>query len=292
MHYSATAVIEKHGPKTVREAIAKGAHLSTLAFSEVGSRSQFWAPVSSARRDGNDVVLDAEKSFVTSASRATAYVWSSRPLEGEGASTLWLVPRAANGLQVARPFDGLGLRGNDSAPVTARGTRVAESARLGDEGGGFGVMMGIVLPFFNVMNAATSVGLMQEATRLVAAHAGRTKFENQGSALCDLPTIRAQIAKMQVRTDMAFALWQDTLDAIEGGRPEAQLRVLESKAACNDAANEVLDVALRVTGGAGYRKDLPIERLFRDARAGSVMGPTADVLYEFIGRAVTGLPLF
>ena len=134
MHYCGTAVLEAFGPSDVRTAAAKGAHLSTLAFSESGSRSHFWAPVGTARRDGDDdVLLHARKSWITSASKATAYVWSSQPLEPDaGLSTLWLVPASTPGLRVQGPFDGLGLRGNDSSPVTADGVRVSASSMLGE----------------------------------------------------------------------------------------------------------------------------------------------------------------
>ena len=66
MHYAATAVIEAYGPQTVREAIARGEHLTTLAFSETGSRSHFWAPTSTAKNVDGGVQIDAQKSWVTS----------------------------------------------------------------------------------------------------------------------------------------------------------------------------------------------------------------------------------
>ena len=84
MHYSGTAVIEKFGPENVRRDIAAGKHLSTLAFSEKGSRSQFWAPVGTAEAKNGSIALNAQKSWVTSAHHATAYVWSSRPVAAEG----------------------------------------------------------------------------------------------------------------------------------------------------------------------------------------------------------------
>jgi alkylation response protein AidB-like acyl-CoA dehydrogenase len=68
--------------------------------------------------------------------------------------------------------------------------------------------------------------------------------------------------------------------------------VLESKAAAGETANEVLDLAMRVCGGAAFRKDVPVERFFRDARAAGIMAPTTDVLYDFIGKALCGMPLF
>src|SRR6266545_4974532 len=101
MHFAGAAVLEKFAPEEVRRDVAAGMHLSTLAFSEQGSRSMFWAPVSTAERmDGERVRLTARKSWVTSAHHATAYVWSSRPMAvaSDQPSTIWLVPRATPGL--------------------------------------------------------------------------------------------------------------------------------------------------------------------------------------------------
>jgi alkylation response protein AidB-like acyl-CoA dehydrogenase len=293
MHYCGTAVLEAFGSQDVRRAAASGAHLSTLAFSEAGSRSHFWAPVSSARRDGQSVSLDARKSWVTSASRATAYVWSSKPVQAnDGLSTLWLVPSGTSGIQVQGPFDGLGLRGNNSSPVSADGVRIPDSAKLGEDGKGFDIMMGTVLPMFNVLNAACSVGIMEAAVQRTAQHASGIRYAHLDSTLADLPTIRNYIARMRVKTDLARTLLDDTIQAIESGRPDTMLRVLSCKAAAGEAAIEVVETAMRVCGGSAFRKDLAVERYFRDAHAAGVMGPTTDVLYDFIGKAVCGMKLF
>lgn len=291
MHFCGAAVLEAHGDTETRRAAASGKHLSTLAFSEAGSRSHFWAPVSTAEPNSSGVVLNAKKSWITSASKATAYVWSSRPLAAEGLSTIWLVPANANGLKVQGPFNGLGLRGNDSSPAIAEGVHVPHSAMLGEDGKGFDIMMGVVLPLFNVLNASCSIGLMEGAIARVSKHAG-TKYEYSGIALAELPTIRSYVARMQIKADMAAALLDDTLNAIESNRPDTMLRVLECKAAAGETATEVLDIAMRVCGGIAFRKDVGVERYFRDTRAAGVMAPTTDVLYDFIGKAVTGLPLF
>ncbi len=292
MHYAAAAVIEAHGPRPIREAIASGRHISTLAFSEVGSRSQFWAPMSTAQADGSRVRLDARKSWVTSAGEADSYVWSSRPLSAEGASTLWLVRRGAPGLGVAGPFNGLGLRGNASSPMTAQGVVVEAADRLGPDGGGFDIMMGVVLPYFQMMSAGFSLGTMEAATAKAAAHAVGTRYEHLGQSLAEQPTTRAYIARMRIKTDMVRGLLLDALAVLEGGRPDATLRVLEVKAAAGEAATEVTDLAMRVCGGAAFRKEIGVERHFRDARAATVMAPTTDALYDFIGRLECGLPLF
>ena len=292
MHYAGAAVIEAHGPRRVRQAIAAGQHLTTLAFSESGSRSHFWTPVSTAAAHNGSVRLDARKSWVTSAGMADSYVWSSRPLEAQGASTLWLVPSNATGLSTPAPFNGLGLRGNASSPITAREVAVERAAMLGPDGGGFDVMMSIVLPFFQMMNAGFSIGTMEAVTSKAAAHVSGTKFEHLGQSLSDLPTIRAYLARMRIKTDSVRALLLDALEAVESNRPDAMLRVLEVKAAAGEASTEVADLGMRVCGGAAFRKEVGIERHFRDARAATVMAPTTDVLYDFIGKAVCGMPLF
>ncbi len=292
MHYAATAVIEQLGRPDARAAIASGKHLTTLAFSEAGSRSQFWAPVSSASDAHGQIALDAAKSWVTAAGEADSYVWSSKPLAAPGLSTLWLVPAGTAGLNITAPFNGLGLRGNASSPISATQAMIPAEARLGEDGKGFDVMMGVVLPFFSVINAAMSIGTMRAAVTKSAAHVGGTRFQHVDQSLADLPTIRAYIARMQIKTDLTRALLLDSLDALEGSRADAMLRVLEIKAAAGEAATEVTDLAMRVCGGAAYRKEVGVERNFRDARAATVMAPTTDVLYDFIGKAVCGLPLF
>jgi alkylation response protein AidB-like acyl-CoA dehydrogenase len=294
MHYAAAAVIEAHGPRAIREAIAAGKHISTLAFSEAGSRSHFWAPLSTATDESNNghVRLDARKSWATSAGQVDSYVWSSQAMEVAGASTIWLVPGNAAGLTIPGAFDGMGLRGNASSPIRADGVVIEKAARLGSDGGGFDLMMGIVLPYFQLMNAGCSLGIMEAATTKAAAHVGGATLQHLGQSLADLPTIRAYVARMRIKTDMVRALLLDTLDALESGRADTMLRVLEIKAAAGESATEVTELAMRVCGGAAFRKEVGVERHFRDARAATVMAPTTDVLYDFIGKAACGLPLF
>jgi alkylation response protein AidB-like acyl-CoA dehydrogenase len=291
MHYAGAAVIDKLGPETTRREIAAGRHLSTLAFSETGSRSHFWAPVGSARKASGGIQLDAQKSFVTSASKADSYVWSSRPLAGDGASTLWLVRRDTPGIQPGR-YQGLGLRGNDSAPVRAEAAVIPADAMLGADGTGFDTMMGVVLPLFNLCNAACSIGLTEGALNRAIAHASSTRYQHLDSSLADLPTIRAYLARARIQADSTRTLWQDAITALESGRADTMLRVLQVKAAANETAITVTQECMRTAGGAAYRPDVGLERYFRDARAGFVMAPTSDQLYDFIGKAICGLPLF
>ena len=280
--------------KTLKE-IAAGQTLATLAFSEAGSRSHFWAPVSRAARNGAAVRLTAKKSFVTSAGHAHCYVVSSLAPDGKGPteSTLYLVPARTPGLSVAGPWDGLGLRANASAPMELEACAIPLELQLTEDGAGFPAMMNVILPLFNLGAAAVALGLCRAAVAATAKHLNTARFEHLGQSLGEsLPTLRAQIAKMQIDTDGLAARIDDLIDHLEHPRDTTLLRVLETKAAAGDVAIKVTSTAMRVCGGAAFSKHTGVERLFRDAHAGAVMAPTGDVLREFIGRAVLGLPLF
>lgn len=214
MHYCGATVIEALGSFEARERIATGKVLTTLAFSEYGTRSHFWAPLSTARREGDEVVLDAKKAWVTSANHADLLVWSSQATTGEG-SSIWLVERETAGIITAAPFDGMGLRGNDSAPVTAEGARIPAANLLGEDGKGADVMLGTVLPVFSVLNASAALGLMTGAVQRTIAHASGTGFDHLAQHLSGFPTIRAYIARMQLKTDMVRALLDATITSLK-----------------------------------------------------------------------------
>ena len=279
----------------VLKEIAAGRHLSTLAFSEAGSRSHFWAPVSRAQRNGDGVRISAKKSWVTSAGYAQSYVVSALSPEGTGPtdSTLYLLPADTRGLSVAGPWNGLGLRANASAPVTLDDCHVPSEFQLTDDGAGFASMLNVTLPLFCLGSAAVAQGLCRAAVAATTSHLKTARFEHLGESLGEaLPTLRAQLATMQIETDSLTALIDDLIDHLENARETTMLRVLETKAAAGEAAINVTATAMRVCGGAAFSRHLSIERLFRDAHAGAVMAPTVDVLREFIGKSLLGIPLF
>jgi alkylation response protein AidB-like acyl-CoA dehydrogenase len=276
--------------------IAAGHHLSTLAFSEAGSRSHFWAPVSQAQRNGGDsVTISAKKSWVTSAGHAQSYIVSALAPEGDGPtdSTLYVVTAETPGLSVAGPWNGLGLRANASAPVTLDECQVTTDFQLTDDGAGFPAMLNVILPLFCLGSAAVALGLCRAAVAGTTLHLKNAKFEHLGQTLGEsLPTLRAQLATMQIETDGLSVRLDDLIDQLETPSETTMLRVLETKAAAGEAAISVTSTAMRVCGGAAFSKHLSIERIFRDAHAGAVMAPTSDVLREFIGRSLLGMPLF
>lgn len=297
MHTAASVTVAAAPPPDAPELLsdmASGRTLGTLAFSERGSRSHFWAPVSRAAwSDGGDTVkLRADKSWVTSAGYADIYIVSAGSTSGvAGEVDLYALPSSEPGLSVVAPFAGMGFRGNASSPMTIDAT-IPVASRLGDQAAGFGLLMETVLPWFNLGNAAVSLGLAGAAYAATISHVGGARLEHRDEALSALPTIRAQIARMGTTLAAQRAYLQNAAASVSAPSDETLNYVLGVKAAANDAALAITESAMRVCGGAAFSKHLPIERAFRDARAGAVMAPTADVLYDFYGKAATGLPLF
>lgn len=276
--------------------IANGKHLTTLAFSERGSRSQFWAPVSKLTPDenGDGFTTNAIKSWITSASHASSYVSSVQKPDAESPMdvTVYLARPETKGVEIGTAFNGLGLRGNDSVPVTFNEMHVAQSDLMTEQGGGASLMLEVLLPWFAIGTAAMANGLCRAAVNATAAHLSSTGFEHTHSQLRDLANLRSRLADMSVRTEQSRALLAHTVGLMETPTEMTPLYVLQSRLAAIEAAVDVTDLAMKACGGAAFSKHLGIERLFRDARAGWIMAPTADHLRDFIGRALTGMPLF
>lgn len=290
MHVCSAQVAIAGGAPAEAVASMASSGLATLAFSERGSRSHFWAPVSVPVGEDGALRLDASKSFVTSAGHAAWYVVATRQPGGDSplASTLYLVPADAPGIDVDGPWAGLGLRGNASGPMTFR-TPLADCSTLGGDGGGLDLMLGVVLPWFQLGSGAVSTGIAEGAMAATVGHVTSARLEHLDQTLADLPTVRARIGRAQTEIEGAAGFLSHLAARMEAGDAEAP--VLAAKAVANEMALSVTSSLMQASGGAGMSPALPIERFFRDARAGSVMAPTTDVLYELTGRALAGMPL-
>lgn len=275
-------------------AIAKGEHLTTLAWSEKGSRSHFWAPISQAAEANGGFDLSAKKSWVTSAGYADSYIVTTRAANSTQPMdvNLYAVYKQDAGLTVSGAWNSLGMRGNASAPMALENVAVSSERSLNNPGDGFRRMMGDIAPWFLIGNAAVSIGISEAATQSTIAHLTAGRFENNNSTLADLPNLRERLARMRIATDAARAHLSGILATVESGDPAAQLFVLEAKASAGETALLVTDLAMKACGGAAFSRHLTVERNFRDARAASVMAPTSDVLHDFIGRALCGMELF
>lgn len=297
MHLAGTACLRAAPPTKKRDAVLEeivaGHHLTTLAFSEAGSRSHFWAAVSQERRDGDRRILQADKSFVTSAGHADSYVVSTRDQDGTRPTdtTLYLVPKEAPGVQVGDPWAGMGLRGNASAPVRFE-VSLHEDDKLSGDGEAFPIKLGVVLPVFNLGSAAVALGICRAVLQRTKEHLMTSRFEHMDAALASaLPNLRAAVARMKIQTDALEGLIGQTARAVNEVSEDATLNVLQVKAAGAETAIAVTQTAMRSCGGSAYAGHVGIDRYFRDAQAAAVMAPTTDVLYDLIGRTVLGMPM-
>ena len=299
MHFCATAVIAAKGSDALKQEIlpvcAHGEHVTTLAFSEAGSGGHFYAPVSEVRQNGGKKTLSAVKSFVTSAGEADSYVVSARKV-GAAAfteSNLYLIANSTIGLTTQGPFEGLGLAGNASAPMSLTDVAIDDAARLGPEGSGFQSMLEVVLPHFQIGVASVSMGLAQAARQTIVGRMGARKYEHAGgAALSSIPRVQFLVAEITLAVNSGKAYLRETIRKTLAADPAAMLDVLGVKAVAADACLAAVSRAMTLGGGWAFGRRGGLERNFRDAQAAAVMAPSSDVLKDFIGKVSLGLPLF
>jgi len=224
-----------------------------------------------------------------------SYVVSTRKANASGPTDLdlYLVKAGTPGFEVGKPFEGMGLAGNASAPMKLDDVELRDEDRLGPQGTGFQTMMEVVLPNFQVGVAAVSLGIAGTALQFSTAHVTGRKYEHAGGiSLAAIPRVQFLTAEMALELRSARAYLAETIRRAGTGDPEVMLDILGIKARAAEAALAVASRAMTLGGGAAYGRRGGLERVFRDAQAASVMAPTTDVLKEFLGKACLGVPLF
>jgi alkylation response protein AidB-like acyl-CoA dehydrogenase len=299
MHFCAAAAIAAQGSDALKQrvlpACARGEHVTTLAFSEAGSGGHFLTPVSEVRQNGSQRTLSATKSFVTSAGEADSYVVSARKAGAAGPTqtNLYLIAKNTAGLSTQGRFEGLGLAGNASAPMSLTDVAIDDAARLGPEGSGFQTMLEVVLPHFHIGVASVSMGLAKAAQQTIVARMGARKYEQAGGApLSSIPRVQFLVAEITLAVNTGQAYLQETVRKTLAADPGALLDLLCVKVVASDACLAATSRAMTLGGGWAFGRRGGLERVFRDAQAAAVMAPASDVLKDFIGKASLGLPLF
>lgn len=295
VHLAAGAAYAAAEPKRedLLRAVGNGNHLGTLALGEFGSRSHFWAPMSQIERVDGKVVLRASKAFVTGAGYVDGYVVLTRAADAEAPtdSTLYFVPSDAEGVRLSGSWDALGMRGNASAPVVFDQVQLPPNSALCKPGAGMDMLLNTLLPMINLGMAAICLGIAESSIDIVSKHIQSSRLEHLDMTLADLPNERARLARMRTETDKARGHLTMVLDAVENNHPNSMLLILESKAVSAEMVLRVTDIAMKAAGGHAFNRKLGLERRFRDARAADVIGITGDMLYDFIGRAMCGMPV-
>ncbi|WP_134701367.1 acyl-CoA dehydrogenase family protein [Ammoniphilus sp. YIM 78166] len=295
MHSVATMVIASRAQTAQQQeylrSIAQGEKIGTLAFSERGTGAHFYSPEITANFQGDHIVLNGKKSFVTNGDHADFLVVVTNASSPDIGLDMLLVETASPGVQFTGSWDGIGLRGNNSIAVEFTDVKVPLHHVIGKEGDGLDLIFQVVAPTFILGIAGMNVGLAKGAYHAALDHAKARKYAD-GRALCEIQAIQFYLAEMHGSVESASLFVQNAARAADAGEEAAILSVMQSKIQASEQAIKVTNLAMQVCGGQGYTSALPVERYLRDARAGAVMAPTTEVLKEWVGKSVADLPLF
>jgi alkylation response protein AidB-like acyl-CoA dehydrogenase len=265
--------------------LAAGEILGAYALTEAGSGSDSAAMRTTARREGDEYVLDGSKRFITNAGVADVYtVFAKTDADASHAGiSAFVVESGTPGFEVARLEPKMGISGSTTGELTFDGARVPAANLLGEEGEGFKIAMRI-LDRSRPGVAAQGLGIAQGATDYALEYA-RTR-ETMGKPIAEHQLIAAKLADMETRTEGARGILYRFGRMVDEGAADAELTKASAmaKLACTDAAMWVTTEAVQVLGGYGYIKEYPVERMMRDAKITQIYEGTNEIQRLVIAR--------
>jgi alkylation response protein AidB-like acyl-CoA dehydrogenase len=265
--------------------LASGEWLAAYALTEPGSGSDSAAMRSTARRDGDDYVLNGGKRFITNAGVAGLYVCFAKtdPDQGHSGISAFVVEADTPGLEIGRIEPKMGIKGSTTGEVFLNDCRIPAGNLLGAEGEGFKLAMRI-LDRSRPGIAAQGLGLAQGATDYALEYA-RSR-ETMGKPIAQHQLIAAMLADMETKCEAARGLLYKVGLMIDEGADGADLTKLSAMAKlyCTDIAMEVTTDAVQVLGGYGYIQEYPVERMMRDAKITQIYEGTNQVQRLVIAR--------
>ena len=236
------------------------------------------------RRDGDTYYLTGRKHLITFGVRCDYWLLFAR-LEGsigKDGTVALLVDRHAPGAVVEDTSETLGVRGTDHASLAFTDTPVPAAHRIGAEGDGLAVALGGFLTPSRISVAMSCVGLAQRAQQLAVGYSlERTTF---GRPLAARQAIAFALAENAADIEAARALTLTAAQAWQDGSEAAASLSSMAKLTAVDMLTRVTDKALQVHGGIGYWKSMPIERVYRDARAQRFEEGTNEIQKTVIAR--------
>jgi butyryl-CoA dehydrogenase len=266
--------------------LAAGAKLGCFALTEPGAGSDAAALRTTARRDGDDYVLDGDKVFITNGTHADlAIVFASvDPEKKHRGIAAFVVPTDAPGFQRGHHEYKLGVQASGTTQLFFEGVRVPAANRLGAEGDGFKIAMG-TLDGGRVGISAQAVGIAQGAFEAALAYAKeRRQF---GKPIADFQAIQFYLADMAIELDAARLLTYRAAWA-KDNRKRYSLEAAQAKLFSSEMAQRVTNKALQIHGGYGYTREYDVERFFRDARITEIYEGTSEIQKLVISDWILG----
>jgi alkylation response protein AidB-like acyl-CoA dehydrogenase len=268
--------------------LATGEQLIAFALTEAEAGSDANAIRTTARRDGDDYVIDGAKRFISHGSIADLIVVFALTDPDAARSrrlSAFVVEVPADGFSVPRLEHKMGLRGSPTAELVFDGVRVPAANRLGEEGDGFGIAMR-TLDRSRPGIAAQAVGIAQGALDVAAAYA--VQRQQFGQRIGDFQMVGAMLADMDAGTEAARQLLYTACEVIDAGAPDASRWSALCKLVAGDTAMRVTTDAVQVLGGYGYIDEFPVERMMRDAKITQLYEGTQQIQRLVIARALLG----
>lgn len=265
--------------------LASGNKIAAYALSEPDAGSDPASMSTRAKRDGGDYVLDGTKTWITNGSVADLIVVFAvtDPAQGARGISAFLVDGGSQGLQRNRIHGKLGIRGSDTAELVFSGCRVPASRRLGAEGDGFRIAMG-VLDRSRPQIAAQALGIAAGALEQAVEYAQqRHQF---GRPIAEFQGIQFMLADMATQVEAARALTHQSCRAVDDRDPQMTMLAAMAKLAASDAAMKVTTDAVQVLGGYGYVNEFPVERMMRDAKITQIYEGTNQIQRVVISKAL------
>ena len=291
MHNVAVMCLVTHGNDELKRKIftdiIDNGKFMALAYSEFGTGTHFYVTELAAKVNGDRTTFNGKKSMVTSGSHASYYLVLAPSVE-EGKINNWVFPLGSQGLSFdLSEWKGLGMRGNSSCPMRIENVTLDSSYRIGAEGTGAEQVFNVVAPFFITGLGAIYSGTAMHMFEAASGHAANRKYPDS-STLSNIETVQVHIGSIYKQASAAKAMTMEAARAGASGEADALAKILAARIFAAEAAIECGRLSMRVGGGKAYNKALPLERLLRDAYAGQIMAPSADVLSVWLGKALTG----
>lgn len=275
--------------------ICEGNHITTLSLSEAGTGTSFYLPQTDMEAiSPAEFRITGSKTFVTNGGHADSYVVSAvttSPGTPVGQFSCIVVPAESQGITWGADWDGLGMRGNSSRTMELQGVCVPNGNLLGKEGDQIWYIFNVVMPYFLMAMAGTYLGVATTALDEAKKHLLHRYHTHTGSNLAQNSVLQHRLGSLWASLESARQLTYSAAASFDTGKPDSLISLMSAKVQVADCVVSVVNEAMTLCGGIGYRKGSRLHRLLRDARAAPLMSPTSDIMRVWIGRALLGQPL-
>jgi acyl-CoA dehydrogenase len=261
--------------------VAAGRAITAFALSEPEAGSDVAALATTARREGDEFVLDGVKTWISNGGIADRYVVFARTGEAPGARGLsaFLVDADTPGLSVRERLDVISP--HPLATLAFDGCRIPVDRLVGEPGRGFQTAMATLDVFRSTVGAA-ALGMARRALDETATRARKRNLF--GAPLADLQLVQAKLADMALRVDAAALLVYRAAWTKDEGAARVTREAAMAKLYATEAAQRVIDDAVQLHGGLGVTRGHPVERLYREVRALRIYEGASEVQQIVIAR--------